>query len=122
MDIYRIKQFVKRNGDKFVIVEDGEPEMVVMSFQEYEKMALASAPRAAPSHVAPPEKMRQEKSFNNDSWIGAHVEGFELFTDTESALVENLEEAEITARDQDIIDSRGMPLRLEDIRPEDLPI
>ena len=38
MELKKIKQFVKNNGDKFVIVEDGEPSLVVMSFHEYEKM------------------------------------------------------------------------------------
>jgi len=34
----RIKNLVKTNGDKFIVVEDGEPQMVVMSFPEYEKL------------------------------------------------------------------------------------
>lgn len=38
MDFSRIKNLVKKNGDKFIFVEDGEPEMVIMSFAEYEKM------------------------------------------------------------------------------------
>ena len=38
MDLSKIKNFIKQNGDKFIFVENGEPEMVVMSFHEYEKM------------------------------------------------------------------------------------
>ena len=38
MNLSQIKNLVKHNGDKFIVVEDGEPELVIMSFQEYEKL------------------------------------------------------------------------------------
>ncbi len=38
MDFSRIKNLIKQNGDKFIMMENGEPEMVVMSFGEYEHM------------------------------------------------------------------------------------
>ena len=39
MNLSKIKQFVKQNGDKFIFVENDEPEIVVMSFHEYENLA-----------------------------------------------------------------------------------
>lgn len=41
MDLHNIKQYMKGIGDKFILVEDGEPSLVVMSFREYEKLAAA---------------------------------------------------------------------------------
>lgn len=38
MDLSKIKQFVKQNGDKFIVMENDEPEIVVMSFEEYVKL------------------------------------------------------------------------------------
>ena len=38
MDLQKIKQFVKQSGDTFVIIEEGEPSLVVMSFEGYEKI------------------------------------------------------------------------------------
>lgn len=38
MNLSKIKQFVKQNGDKFIVVENDEPEIVVMSFKEYVKL------------------------------------------------------------------------------------
>ena len=38
MDLSRIKNLIKGNGDKLIVVENGEPEIVVMSFEEYSQM------------------------------------------------------------------------------------
>ena len=39
MDFVKIKNMVRENGDKVIFMENGEPELVVMSFAEYEKLA-----------------------------------------------------------------------------------
>lgn len=39
MNLSKIKQLVKNNGATFILVENGEPEMVVLSFEAYEKLA-----------------------------------------------------------------------------------
>lgn len=44
MDLDKIKNLVKQNGDKFIFVENGEPEVVMMSFREFENM-LTNNPR-----------------------------------------------------------------------------
>lgn len=38
MDFQRIKQHIQSAGDRFVLVEDGEPSLVVMGFREYERL------------------------------------------------------------------------------------
>lgn len=43
MDLARIKKIVKQNGDKVILIENDEPEMVVMSFAEYEKLTSGMA-------------------------------------------------------------------------------
>ena len=82
MDFAKIKNLIKQNGDKFIIIENGEPELVVMSFAEYERISKS---REQPS--------RQE----------IEPEAEEM---TPAAVAESI----------------GLPVRLEDIRLEDLPI
>ena len=58
MNLSRIKNLVKQNGDKVILVENDEPEVVVMSFSEYERMANGHANTDAakskfPSHATP---------------------------------------------------------------------
>lgn len=87
MDFLKIKNLVKQNGDKFVFVENGEPDIVVMSFREYEKIV---------NHGA------------NTRADFADLSGEEL-RETELVVPAGLE-------------SVGLPVRLEDIRLEDLPV
>ncbi|MEK7541476.1 MAG: hypothetical protein AAB533_01360, partial [Patescibacteria group bacterium] len=51
MDFTRIKNLVRGNGDKVILVEDGEPAMVVMSFADYEK--LIGLPQGVNGGAAP---------------------------------------------------------------------
>ena len=44
MNLSRIKNLVKQNGDKVILVENDEPEVVVMSFAEYEKLTSQETP------------------------------------------------------------------------------
>jgi PHD/YefM family antitoxin component YafN of YafNO toxin-antitoxin module len=37
MDLNEIKKLIEIDGGKFIIVENGEPVMVMMSFEEYRK-------------------------------------------------------------------------------------
>ena len=62
MEFSKLKNLLRENGDKVIFMENGEPEMVMMSFAEYEKLArlhLSDAPKASHSS-APVEKMRPE--------------------------------------------------------------
>ena len=93
MDLNKIKNLIKQNGDKFIVVENGEPELVVMSFAEYEKLV-------------------------NSRPSGGRLEGnqgpAEPEEDTTSAAI--VESIGLPAG------LAGLPVRLEDIRLEDLPI
>ena len=38
MNLDKIKNLIEKDGGKFIIVEDGEPVLTVMSFEDYEKI------------------------------------------------------------------------------------
>jgi uncharacterized GH25 family protein len=109
MDFSKIKNLVKQNGDKFIVMDNGEPEIVVMSFKEYEKLA----------------GIKQE---TKDDWEFQDYQ--EEFADLDprglranQLYQENwgyIEQSEDIA--PALTESMGLPVRLEDIRLEDLPI
>jgi len=64
MNLSKIKQLVKHNGDKFILVENGEAEAVVMSFAEYEKLTSREAPAARePARVPSYPEARHEIAY-----------------------------------------------------------
>lgn len=109
MDITKIKNLVKQNGDKFIFVENGEPDIVVMSFAEYERLIereddavgysnlfQAGAPELQPdvSRVFAPEARhpsREPEPYRKFAGFGKN-------------------------------ETVGLPVHLEDIRLEDLPV
>lgn len=99
MDLGKIKNLVKQNGDKFIFVENGEPEIVMMSFGEYEKLARHDTHTRGYAPLADYARRPPEFSDLADN----------LFSETEFIGPAG-------------IDSPGLPVRLEDIRLEDLPI
>lgn len=122
MDISKIKNLVKQNGDKFVFVENGEPEVVMMSFKEYEKLAEYNAHAQIHTNVASVDSEAYQAGFPEDDlketefMIASEVEFAGPPRNTTSAVAAGdiHEVAEV--------DMRGLPVRLEDIRLEDLPI
>lgn len=54
MDFTRIKNLVRGNGEKLILVENGEPEVVVMSFSEYTRLMGAGMGSAASTVNATP--------------------------------------------------------------------
>ena len=163
MDLSKIKNLIKRNGDKIIVMENGEPELVVMSFKEYEKITDAnmrpseerrpSVERGSTQHTSAnvgstePNSANVSVSPRNPSFSRpAPVERVELGEDVEketevvmpmrpseerrpsvergstertSANVGSTERscANVTADYHQL-----RPLRLEDIRLEDLPL
>ena len=101
MDLARIKNLVKRNGEKLILVENGEPEAVVMSFAEYTRM-IGRGPAVEPAH--PSEERFDMPPTRLASWEAADASETEFITEGEEVFVPE------------------RPLRLADIRLEDLPI
>lgn len=99
MNLSKIKNLVKQNGDKFIFVENGEPEVVMMSFHEYEKLASIGNVEKRP-YIHGAGAPRQ----------------FEFSNPAEDAFPET-EFAEPATGE-----AVGLPLRMEDVRLEDLPI
>ncbi len=101
MDFSRIKHLVKQGGDKFILVENGEAELVVMSFKEYEK--LLGGMGGDLRHAA------GTGEFVRDT--GAHAD---------NSSFDNLEETEFVLPAKP--NAHKFLVRLEDIRLEDLPV
>lgn len=40
MDLNEIKNLIETDGGKFIIVEDGKPTVVIISFEEYKKRLI----------------------------------------------------------------------------------
>lgn len=117
MDLAKLKQFVKQNRDhKFIFVENGEPDMVLMSFTEYERLLAdeedpvgysnlfqAGAPELEPDirRDAAPEMPAPTHVGNVGIPEQLPYHKFAVFGKSETI---------------------GLPVHLEDIRLEDLPV
>jgi len=51
MDFQEIKDIIQSDGGKVIIVENGKPQLVVMSFEEYKRKSGQGRP--APSFTQP---------------------------------------------------------------------
>lgn len=114
MDLSRIKHFIKQNSDKFIVVENGEPELVVMSFGEYERMAkypVGMRPYTVPQRNAVPSADRDTPSIEEQE--ETEFEG--------PVIAENMKVRQTGGSPMRPMGS-GPLVRLEDIRLEDLPL
>lgn len=122
MDLSKIKQFVKQNGDKFIFVENGEPEMVMMSFREYEKILANGGGHG--SHAAVPAVAPRERTSGfgqvHEHFAAFSSQEFEMETGDEGA--DEVEDIGMIPEKQGMQERRTAPGRLENIRLEDLPI
>ena len=107
MDFSKIKQLVKQSGDKFIFLEDGEPEIVVLSFHEYQKLLRGGVPQ---------QMMPMRRPEGGYRAMPARVYG----PDYLESMGNELEETEFIPTERD--PERPMSVRPEDIRLEDLPI
>lgn len=101
MNFDKIKNLVKQNGDKFVFVENGEPEVVMMSFQEYQKLAQSGQNNQMHQHAT--QTIRTHPNITNED------------------LEHSADNSDSSGR-LPPYEGAGLPLRLEDIRLEDLPV
>ena len=118
MDFTRIKNLLRGNGEKLILVENGEPEVVVMSFSEYARIvgAASAAPALAPSEVwgAAP----------HPASVPAHAteERFDMPSRDEWHGVDTGEETKLVLDEWPKTEAHETSIRLADIRLEDLPI
>lgn len=99
MDLSKIKNLVKQNGDKFVFIENGEPEVVMMSWPEYQKLV----------------------DHNRETQLYANNTNSEYYSVGSADLREEpLPQTEFIP--PVIAETVGLSVRLEDIHLEDLPI
>ena len=112
MDIARIKNLVKQNGDKVILVENDEPEIVMMSFAEYARITgvAADAGNGATRSAPATTEERLDMPMPHASMMPRMPES-EDSADMEFILGEE--------RDREMSHA---PVRLADIRLEDLPI
>lgn len=105
MDITKIKQLVKQNGDKFIFMDPlGEPDVVVLSFQEYERLLQGGKENLA---VKPLSEFEEKPEVKSET----------ILEETEFLPPAIAARARMAARS-----SGAMPVRFEDIRLEDLPL
>lgn len=120
MDFGKIKKLVKQNGDKIIVFENGEPEVVVMAFHEYEKLM-----KGAPEIISVSPVQQTFVPLPAFPPVEAFPEG-ERFSDVHS--MDSFEEERrenarpLPPRAEEAASFSGLPLRLEDVRLEDLPI
>jgi len=53
MDLNEIKKLIDEDGGKIIIVENGEPVMVVTSFADYKRGRVKSEPKPKPKENNP---------------------------------------------------------------------
>ena len=60
MDLNEIKNLIEIDGGKFIIVENGKPAMVIVSFEEYKKKLTGKKNNLQPVNPAPKELQSEE--------------------------------------------------------------
>ncbi|MFY9463284.1 MAG: hypothetical protein WAP52_03815 [Candidatus Sungiibacteriota bacterium] len=127
-----IKKLVRGNGEKLILVENDEPEAVVMSFTEYSRLTgtgtgagVGSTANAAPAGAAPvslhlpvmPAQLPREADHATD-------EQFDMPLYDEGYKSEDAGEMEMMFDEWQKPEpaSHETTIRLADIRLEDLPI
>ena len=122
MNLSKIKNLVKENGDKVILVENDEPEVVVMSFREYERISANHAGAVAPAHephhprMVPEDPAPQvhEAGFSEPRFAPHPADDFEEMPDWGHRGSEFVPPTPIAVSDAF--------LRPEEIRLEDLPL
>jgi len=65
MNLQEIKDIIKREGGKIIIVENDKPEMVIMSFDEWrgeKRQEIRSVQTAPPRQTVSPTPLPEERS------------------------------------------------------------
>ncbi|MBI3442862.1 MAG: hypothetical protein HY007_03785 [Candidatus Sungbacteria bacterium] len=115
MDFAKIKNLIKQNGDKFIFVENGEPDLVMMSFAEYERL-LSREDEVGYSDLFQAGAPELEPDIRRDVTTPIYGEVPELRRP--SAEPVPYRKFAGFGRSETV----GLPVHLEDIRLEDLPV
>ena len=140
MDFSKIKNLIKQGENRFIMLENGEPEFVILSFSEYERLLGENNanPRISPNQRTDSgvttriEKTnRNPREVHNEDGLYMDLEKADdpepllfreavgLPSNTTSAGPTGVGPQKAEFAEVDIL---GLPVRLEDIRLEDLPI
>ena len=118
MDFVKITNMVRENGDKVIVMENGEPEIVVMSFTEYEKLAHMQV-----VHAVYTEKIKVRMEDKNDHVTRNPMEDIPHETEFVTPLeIAPIRTASIQGDRLGRVERGSDPMRMSDIRLEDLPI
>lgn len=117
MDFIKIKNMIRENGDKVVFMENGEPEFVVMSFVEYEKLARLYLPEVK-SAMRPKTNSRVNEPEVRDI-DSDRIRETEFLTPIDTGPIRT---ASVMEYDRPMESDRGNLARMADVRLEDLPI
>lgn len=101
MNLAKIKDLIKKNGDKFILIDNEEPEVVMISFQEYERLLKETAMSDERIIPSKPPKTQTPLKISELEMDKVRETEFVLPASSESSMA---------------------PVRLEDIRLEDLPL
>lgn len=107
MDFAKIKNLVKGNGDKVILLENGEPAMVVMSLSDYEK--LLTLPLGKNGGASAPHEEALTLPSRRDEWQMPDAPETEFIADDSMPTTQP-------------VTARAGRARLDEIRLEDLPL
>ena len=112
MNLDEIKNLIKKDGGKFIIIEDGEPVLTVMSFGDYEK--IINGYKDNPFEQA-------DSMVDKEKEIGGFNQEFEQGLDREEDTEQVREDENLSQESRNFLD---MPVQAEDEEAEleDLPV
>ena len=120
MELSKLKNMIRENGDKVIIMENDEPELVIMSFAEYEKLARLRLPdqiHGVRARSNPHEDHAEVRDVDSD-----RTRETEFLTPIDTGPIRT---ASISGYDRPMKPERereDSTTRMADIRLEDLPI
>lgn len=107
MNLDEIKEIIQNDKGKFIIVENGRPIIVILSFEDYKKILKLSPETRKPEEVVPIRK-------SEENFVSAPLHG-ESIEESAGAVAEE--------REEEIPETSEIPSELEEepLKIEDLP-
>lgn len=60
MDLNELSEFIKKDGGKFIIIEQGKPNLIIMSFEEYKNKIVNRSTSPVVSNFNNPKPVQAE--------------------------------------------------------------